>query len=327
MFFVYKTILDTTETGSVLKDKLFNLLEGLADTSMYSANPMVNIDMLQSIPADNQPGSGSCSGSGILKKNVRIDETNNKVFPIDPVSAPTPTQNKPQQPEPEPEINKELAQLAEEFQLAPAMQPTISVTSLPPPVDTKPVKPTQSPFPAPLETRKQKSAAFESGKSINVDSEYSNRMKEYGTGTDKSQLIVHHNDAQNLDFRNGSGVDKSAPHGSVPGSPIASTSISEIQKMRMAANSTNDILQNRDQLSNEDIEKIKLNYDPNDVLKLYGYGNMSDLQQSAASQSQSQLNQHNRMESENDDMQSIVSGASDIGSAFDIDLSEFESAL
>jgi len=32
--------------------------------------------------------------------------------------------------------------------------------------------------------------------------------------TDKSQFIVHHNDAPNLDFRYGSGVyDKSAPHG------------------------------------------------------------------------------------------------------------------
>ncbi len=30
--------------------------------------------------------------------------------------------------------------------------------------------------------------------------------------TDKSQFIVHHYDAQNLDFRYGSGVDKSAPH-------------------------------------------------------------------------------------------------------------------
>ena len=33
--------------------------------------------------------------------------------------------------------------------------------------------------------------------------------------TDKSQFIVHHNDAPNLDFRYGSGVDKSAPHGSL----------------------------------------------------------------------------------------------------------------
>jgi hypothetical protein len=36
--------------------------------------------------------------------------------------------------------------------------------------------------------------------------------------TDKSQFIVHHNDAPNLDFRYGSGVyDKSAPHGILTG--------------------------------------------------------------------------------------------------------------
>jgi len=279
MFFVYKTILDTTETGSVLKDKLFNLLEGLADTSMYSANPIVNIEIPPAVQLDTLPSPGT---GGILKKNVRIDETNNQVFPIEPISALTPTHNKPQPPEPE--INKELAKLAEEFQQAPEVQTTSATISLPPPIDTKPVKPTQSPFPAPLETRKQKSAATDSSRSVNVDSEYNNRIKEYGSGT--------------------------------IGSPIASTSISEIQTKRIAANSTNDILQNRDQLSNEDIEKIKLNYDPNDVLKLYGYGNMSDLQAG-----------NTTVSSENDDMQSMVSGTSDIGSAFDIDLTEFESTL
>lgn len=284
MFFVYKTILDTTETGSVLKDKLFNLLEGLADTSMYSANPIVNIDMPPTAQLDTIPSPGA---GGILKKNVRIDETNNQVFQIEPINtaAPIPAPNK-QQP-PEPDINKELAQLAEEFHQAPVVQAT---QGLPPPIDTKPVKPTQSPFPAPLETRKQKSAAADPSKSVNVDAEYSNRMKEYGSGV------------------------------GIANSPIASTSISEIQKKRIAANSTNDILQNRDQLSNEDIEKIKLNYDPNDVLKLYGYGNMSDLQagNSATTTSAS---------GDNDDMQSMVSGTSDIGSAFDIDLAEFESTL
>ncbi len=283
MFFVYKTILDTTETGSVLKDKLFNLLEGLADTSMYSANPIVNIDIPPAISAAQLDTTSSPSiGSGILKKNVRIDEANNQVFQIEPISAPTPVPATNKQQPPEPEINKELAQLAEEFQQAP--QPVLSAVGLPPPIDTKPVKPTQSPFPAPLETRKQKSAAADPSKSVNVDAEYSNRMKEYGSGT--------------------------------IGSPIASTSISDIQKKRIAANSTNDILQNRDQLSNEDIEKIKLNYDPNDVLKLYGYGNMSDLQAG-----------NSTVSNENDDMQSMVSGTSDIGSAFDIDLSEFESTL
>lgn len=288
MFFVYKTILDTTETGSVLKDKLFNLLEGLADTSMYSSSPVVNIDIG---PTPEVPASVS---GGILKKNVRIDESSNQVFPIESITAPT-TQSTPQimqstpdtQPTAEPEINRELAQLAEEFKQAPIQ---VSNT-LPPPIDTKPVKPTQSVFPAPVETRKAKSAA--QGPSINVDDEYNNRMKEYvGVGSQPPSI-----------------------------SPIASTSISDIQKKRIASNSTVEVLQNRDLLSNEDIEKIKLNYDPNDVLKLYGYGNLSDLQGE-----QSSKQQQNGV-GDNDDLQSMISGASDIGSAFDIDLSEFENNL
>jgi len=284
MFFVYKTILDTTETGSVLKDKLFNLLEGLADTSMYSANPVVNID----VGPEPQQVSSSSAGGGILKKNVRIDETSNKVFPIEPVPvkvAPPPVLPPKQA---EPEINRELAQLAEEFNQVPSPAPN----ALPPPIDTKPVKPTQSVFPAPVETRKAKSAA--QGPSINVDSEYSNRMKEYGGAGSQPPSV----------------------------SPIASTSISEIQKKRIAANSTTDVLQNRDRLTNEDIEKINLNYDPNDVLKLYGYGNMSDLQAGQTSKPAQQS-----MSGDNDDLQSMISGASDIGSAFDIDLSEFENNL
>ncbi len=39
------------------------------------------------------------------------------------------------------------------------------------------------------------------------------QVKTLDGDTDKSQFIVHHNDAPNLDFRNGSGDDKSAPHG------------------------------------------------------------------------------------------------------------------
>lgn len=283
MFFVYKTILDTTDTGSVLKDKLFNILEGLADTSMYSSDPVVNINIGPESLQTHAPNTG------ILKKNVRIDETSNKVYPIDTVVTPHIPLS-----QPEPDINKELAQLAEEFKhVTDSIVSTGQVNSLPPPVDTKPVKPTQSPFPAPIETRKAASAT--QGSFVNVDEEYSTRMKEYGsTSGDKLPST----------------------------SPISSTSISEIQKKRITTNSTVEVLQNRDKLTNEDIEKIKLNYDPNDVLKLYGYGNMSDLQGEQITQGRRQPT-----ESENDDLQSMVSGTSDIGSAFDIDLSEFENNL
>lgn len=299
MFFVYKTILETTETGSVLRDKLMGMLEGLADTSMYTATPDVNIDPeVLAAPSVASAATGILKNTNNTTNNVRIDETKNTVFTIDTSNPPSSQTSAPPVPttlnktlQQQPELNYELAKLAEDFQTTAPVLTNSSIKTPPPPaIDTKPVKPASSAFPAPLETRKHKSAQGGSAPSVNVDAEYSQRMKEYG-----SQPTLP---------------------SSQSATPIASTSISDIQKLRAAANNTTDVLLNRDQLTNEDIEKIKLNYDPNDVLKLYGFGEPSNLQQ-----------QSNRGGLDTDDVQSSVSGVSDIGSAFDIDLSEFENSL
>jgi hypothetical protein len=50
-------------------------------------------------------------------------------------------------------------------------------------------------------------------------------------GTDKSQLIVHNYDAQNLDFRNGSGVyDKSASHGPTNVRPLLDNKTQKLEE-------------------------------------------------------------------------------------------------
>jgi hypothetical protein len=312
MGFVYKTLINTH--GHNIAAKFMTFFEGLADTSMYTPVPN-EIDPVPEIPGSSIEEDESVSDpavlvnnnnriklpKSILKKNCTIVEDNNQVIQInsnEPVAA---TSNNP--------LNDELMQLSSEFITTSSNTPpaTNPAHLLPPPIETSSVS--SSPpnnFPAPIETRKTKSATAaatiaRTGTSdikLDINADYNARMMEYGS--------------QSLQATN---------PGASP-NPIASTSINEIRKKAISAGSQNatDVLMNRDNLTNEDIEKIKLNYDPNDVLKLYGYDSSSNNQNAM----QDALNYQ---QDSSDDKVSMVSSISDLGSAMDIDLSEFASAV
>lgn len=126
-----------------------------------------------------------------------------------------------------------------------------------------------------------------------------------------------------------------------------------IDKSKLQLYDNNTLIENRNELSNDELENIKLNYNPNDLLNeieyeteqknellngndfLNGNGNskldnndINTIKSTPISKINNIKNKFNTTNSNSeDDKQSQISGVSDLGSVFDFNLDDFENKL